>query len=188
MKSVNKNQFTVTHRILHWIMAFAMPVLFATGFLRMYWMNKNHIIEIIKSKTPGIPTEQMTDIAIAIRTPMWQWHEVFAHVMIFSFIARIIYMLAKGIRFPNPFKKHQPFKERLQGFTYVYFYLFVFISAVTGICIKFGFFSKWEESIETIHKLGIYWFPIFILLHITGIIIAESGSKKGIVSKMIGGS
>ena len=187
MKSDIKIQFTLIHRILHWIMAFAMPVLFITGFLRMYCINKNHIAGIIESKTSAIPKEQMTEIAKSIREPMWQWHEVFAHIMIFSFLARIIYMLVKGIRFPNPFKSNQPLKERLQGFTYVYFYLFVFISAVTGICIEKGFFPQWKEGIETVHKWGIYWFPIFILLHFVGVVIAELSNKKGIASKMIGG-
>ena len=142
---------------------------------------------IIESKTSAIPKEQMTDIAVSIREPMWQWHEVFANVMILAFIARIIYMLAKGIRFPNPFKSNQPLKERLQGFTYVYFYLFVFISAVTGICIEKELFSAYLDNIEVVHKWGIYWFPIFIVLHLIGIVAAELTNKKGITSKMIGG-
>lgn len=183
-----KNKFTGFHRLLHWIMALAMPILFITGFLRMYWMNKHHIVSVIESKVgAAIPKEQMTDIAKAIREPMWQWHELFAHVMIFSFIARIIYMIVKGIRFPNPFKKNTALKERLQGFTYVYFYVFVFISASTGICINKGFFPEWGDSIEMVHKWGVYWFPIFIVLHLVGIVIAEHSNKKGIVSKMIGG-
>lgn len=187
MKTDIKIQFTLIHRILHWIMAFAMPVLFLTGFLRMNWMNKKHIIGIIESKTDLLAKEQSMEIAKSILEPMWQWHEVFAHIMIFSFLARIIYMLAKGIRFPNPFQRNQPLKERLQGFTYVYFYLFVFISAVTGICIRQGFFPQWIENIEAVHKWGVYWFPIFILLHFVGIVIAELSSKKGVTSKMIGG-
>ncbi|UCA61726.1 cytochrome b/b6 domain-containing protein [Chryseobacterium rhizoplanae] len=182
-----QQKFTLFHRLLHWIMALAMPILFITGFLRMYWMNKNHITGIIESKTSAIPKEQITDIAKSIREPMWQWHEVFANIIIFSFLARIIYMLVKGIRFPNPFKSNQPLKELLQGFTYVYFYLFVFISAVTGICIEKGFFPQWKEEIEIVHKWGIYWFPIFIFLHLMGIVIAEFSDKKGIASKMIGG-
>src|SRR5690606_37979943 len=181
------NKFTVLHRILHWTGALAMSVLFITGFLRMYWMNKNSITEIMQSKTTAIPTKEMTEIAVSIREPMWQWHEIFAYVMIATFSIRIIYMLVKGIRFPNPFKHSQPLKERLQGFTYVYFYVFVFMSAVTGICIQNGFFPAWKEGIETVHKWGIYWFPIFILLHFAGIFIAEISNKRGITSKMIGG-
>lgn len=183
-----KNKFTALHRLLHWVSALAMSVLFITGFLRMYWMNKNHMVSVIETKVgTAIPKEQMTDIAKTIREPMWEWHEIFAYVMIVAFIARIIYMIVKGIRFPNPFKKNIGMKERLQGFTYVYFYVFVFISASTGICLEKGFFSQWGDNIEMIHKWGIYWFPIFIVLHLGGLLIAEHSSKKGIVSKMIGG-
>lgn len=183
----DKQKFTPFHRLLHWIMAIAMTILFITGFLRMYWMNKHHIVSILESKTDLIPKETMTEIAKSIREPMWQWHELFAHIMIFAFLARIIYMLVKGIRFPNPFIRNQSIMERLQGFTYIYFYVFVFISAITGVFIEKGFFSEWKEGIETVHKWGIYWFPIFIIFHIAGIVFAELSTKKGITSKMIGG-
>lgn len=182
-----KYKFTPLHRILHWIIAIAMPVLFITGFLRMYWMNTHHIVGLIKSKTNGMDEETMMAIAKSIREPMWEWHITFAHIVIFAFLARIIYMLKSGIRFPNPFKKKQPLKERLQGFIYMYFYLFISISAITGIMIKKGILTEWESKIETIHKLGIYWFPLFILLHLSGLIIAEISNKKGIISKMVGG-
>lgn len=187
MKTFRK--FTAAHRLLHWIMAAAMLVLFTTGFLRMYWMSKRTIVSAIESNAQAstISKEQMTSMVKAIRDPMWEWHELFAHIMIFAFMARIIYMFAKGIRFPNPFKSTISPKERLQGFTYIYFYVFVFISAATGICIEKELFIQWSEQIETIHKLGIYWFPIFAFLHLGGIVLAEYSAQKGITSKMIGG-
>lgn len=95
-------------------------------------------------------------------------------------------MIAKGIRFPHPFKS-KGLKELLQAWTYVYFYLFVLVSIITGVCLRKGFFPEWKADIEAVHKWGIYWFPIFIILHLLGIIIAEYSSKKGIVSKMVGG-
>ncbi len=185
----SNNKFTAIHRTLHWIVALAMPILFITGFLRMYWMNKNHIVSVIESKTAAMPIskEVMTDIAKTIRSPMWEWHEIFAVVMIVAFVLRIIYMIAKGIRFPNPFKSNSSFKERFQGFIYVYFYVFVFISAVTGFSIQYNLFETYGDTIEIVHKWGIYWFPIFVILHIVGVVIAEMTSKKGITSKMIGG-
>jgi cytochrome b561 len=182
-------KFTVIHRILHWTIALAMPVLFVTGFLRMYWMNKKGMVSVIESKTAATPLSKdiMSEIAGSIREPMWEWHELFANIMIGLFAGRIIYMLVKGVRFPHPFKSGQPFKERFQGFVYLYFYVFVFISAFTGVCIEKGFFSEYGEEIETVHKWGLYWFPIFIVLHLAGIVIAEYSTKKGITSKMIGG-
>ena len=184
-----KQKFSVFHRILHWTMALAMPVLFITGFLRMFWMNKNGMVSVIESKTAASPLSKdvMTDIAKTIREPMWEWHEIFSKVMIIAFIARIIYMFVKGIRFPNPFNKIHSLKERLQGFIYIYFYVFVFISAFTGICMEKELLTDYGDTIEAVHKWGLYWFPIFIVLHLLGLVIAEHSAKKGIVSKMIGG-
>lgn len=185
MKTTKK--FTVFHRFLHWLMAIAMSVLFITGFLRMYWMNKYHIVSIIESKTDLIPKETMTEIAVTIREPMWEWHIVFAYVMVLAFMARIVYMLIKGIRFPNPFRKNLFFKERLQGLTYLYFYAFVFVLAMTGAFLYMSWLPEWKKSIEAVHKCGIYFFPVFIFLHLLGILISENSKNKGETSKMIGG-
>lgn len=180
-------KFTILHRALHWIMALALPVLFITGFLRMYWMNKHHIVEVIASKTDLLSEEIMVDIAKTIRAPMWEWHVIFAQVIIAAFVIRIGYMIFKGIRFPNPFKRKLVLKERIQGSLYIFFYLFVFLSAFTGVSMRLDLFPELKHSIETVHKLGLYWFPIFVLLHLIGVLIAELTDKKGIVSKMIGG-
>lgn len=185
----NNKKFTKFHIILHWIMALALFVLFFTGFLRMEWMNKKHIVSTIESKVAvsQLSGDELKAIASEILKPMWQWHKLFAHIFIFAFAARIIYMLVKGIRFPNPFAKGIAMKEKLQGFVYIYFYIFAFISVSTGICIEKHFFDAWRESIESVHKFGLYWFPIFVLLHFSGIVLAEYSNKKGIVSRMIGG-
>ncbi|PWH85741.1 cytochrome b/b6 domain-containing protein [Brumimicrobium oceani] len=182
-----KTKFTPLHRFLHWTIAVAMTVLYGTGFLRMYWLNKHKMVDIIASKTQALPKEEMTEIAKAIRAPMWEWHVSFAYVMVFAFLVRIIYMIAKGIKFPSLFNSKLPMKERLQGSIYLFFYVFVFVSMFTGVSLKQGFFPEMKDSIETVHKLGIYWFPIFILLHIAGILIAEYTNKKGISSEMISG-
>lgn len=184
-----QQKFTVIHRVLHWLLALTMPIMFITGFLRMYWMNKNGMVSIIESKTTASPLSKdvMTDIAKTIREPMWEWHEIFANVVIITIIARILYMIFKGIRFPNPLNKSLPLKEKLQGFVYIYFYVFIFISAFTGVCIEKGFFTNYADQIEMVHKWGLYWFPIFIVLHLAGIAIAENTNKKGITSNMIGG-
>lgn len=183
----NKSKFTSLHRMLHWIIAIAMMIQFVTGFLRLRWMGKNAVADAISSQGIEVTQDQAKAVYKALREPMWQWHELFAHVVIFAFIARIIYMIAKGIRFPNPFKSGIDFKERLQGLTYIYFYVFVFISAFTGICIEKELLTNWKETIESIHKIGLYWFPVFILLHVIGVFIAEFTNKKGITSKMISG-
>lgn len=190
MESNPKIKFTATHRILHAASALLMTLLFLTGFLRMYWMSKKTILNAIEStllnENQVIEREQLVPIAKEIQAPMWQWHEYAAYVMAIVFLARIIYMLVKGIRFPSPLKGHQPLKDRLQGVVYLLFYMFVAISIVTGFYMKWGD-GTYEELAETIHKWAVYWFPAFIFLHFAGILILEFSDKKGISSKMISG-
>ncbi|MCO6494291.1 MAG: cytochrome b/b6 domain-containing protein [Bacteroidetes bacterium] len=183
----SQSKFTFLHRLIHWILAIAVSIQFATGFLRMEWMGKKAVMNAFEQNGIEASKDQMKAVYKTLREPMWQWHEVFAHVVIFAFLARIIYMLVKGIRFPNPFKSNISLKERFQGLTYVYFYAFIAVQAFTGICLEKGFLASYKEGIEDIHKLGIWWFPIFILLHLAGVLLAEHSQKKGITSKMIGG-
>ncbi|MBW7870283.1 MAG: cytochrome b/b6 domain-containing protein [Flavobacteriia bacterium] len=180
-------KFTALHRALHWLTALAITVLFLTGFLRMTWMDKKKVAEIIASKTDALSGDEMISIAKAVREPMWEWHVIFAYVMITVFAARLIYMAVKGIRFPNPFDSKISIGERFQGISYVYFYFLVAGSVLTGICLKFGFFDEFHKQIEGVHKWGLYLYPIFFLIHFVGIAIGEHGNKRGVVSKMIGG-
>jgi len=187
MKTTTK--FTVLHRTLHWVMALAMMILFATGFLRMTWMSKSTVVSVLSetAETKSLLKDQMVGIAKSIQAPMWEWHKLFAHIMIISIVVRIVYMLMKGIRFPRPFGAGISATERLQGMVYVYFYAFVLVQGATGIIMEKGLFQSFQDTAESIHKLGLYLFPIFIVLHLAGIVLAEHTTKKGIVSNMIGG-
>lgn len=180
---------TPLHRVLHWTIAVAMGVLFITGFLRMTWMNKHVIMDTIAAHTPEMELgkDRLTAIAVAIRDPMWQWHVVFAHIMMAALLVRIIYMVAKGIRFPDPFARNTPRVQRLQGSVYLLFYLFVAVQAVTGAYMRWNSGGSLEKDLETVHKWALYWFPIFALLHLAGVVWAELKDRKGITSRMIGG-
>lgn len=74
MKTNPNNKFTASHRILHWSIALFMFVLFITGFLRMYWMNKKTIVTAIdttlKNQSIAIEKDQLTPIAKSIQVPM----------------------------------------------------------------------------------------------------------------------
>lgn len=190
MKTNVETKFTVTHRIVHALIAVLMIFLFITGFLRMYWMSKKTLLNAVETTLTNqnviIERELLNPIAKSIQAPMWQWHEYAAFALVIMFLARIIYMLAKGIRFPSPFKRGQLFKKRLQGMVYILLYLFIIISIITGFYLKWGD-GTYKEPMEAIHKWAIYWFPIFIGLHFGGILMTELGNNKGISSKMISG-
>lgn len=182
------NHFTKTHRLLHWLAAMAMGVLFITGFLRMTWMAKKTVVKTMETQLPqaNLQKEEMVGVAKSLLKPMWEYHEIAAYIMLGLLAARIVYMLVKGIRFPNPLASQVSIKERLQGVIYLLFYIFVSMATITGFYLMWGD-GTYKEPMEAIHKWGLYWFPIFIFLHIVGIVIGELTDKKGIVSKMIGG-
>lgn len=181
-------KFTSLHRFLHWSTALLMTVLFITGFLRMKWMGKRSIKAAIEQNMLNANYTEDEAIAVAktILKPMWQWHEYAAYIIFLILAIRTVYMLIKGMRFPNPFSLKCTLKERFQGIIYLLFYLFVIVSSITGAYLKW-WKGDLKEPLEAIHKWGIYWFPIFIAIHFVGIWLAEKFEQKGITSKMIGG-
>jgi cytochrome b561 len=188
MKPSQQKQFPAMHRALHWLAALLMVVLFITGFLRMTWMGREAITQAVEKGLPDaqLTKQQLSGVTKGIMGPMWEWHEIAANIFFFVIAARIIYMLIKGIKFPNPFSKTALAKERLQGFIYLLFYLFTIVAAITGAYLQWGSGSL-KGTMETIHKWAFYWFPIFIVLHFAGIALGEMTTKKGVTSKMIGG-
>ncbi|KIA88691.1 cytochrome b/b6 domain-containing protein [Kaistella jeonii] len=184
--------YTALHRLLHWTFALGMLVLFTTGFLRMYWMSKTVISEAVNKNLEiqnlNLDKQSLRTIVHSVQDPMFQWHVYAAYIITFAFIVRIIYMIVKGIKFPNLFLKTTTTKEKLQGLTYLGFYVLVAVQIITGSILKFEIGSESLGNLaETVHKLAIYWMPIFVLLHFAGVAISENTNRKGITSKMIGG-
>lgn len=190
MKAFKDNKFTTLHRLLHWVIAFSMFILFLTGFLRMKWMNKKVIAAVIESKTSAenifLSNETLKAITKTIQAPMWQWHEIAAYVILIAFIVRVIYGVKEGFYFPNPFSQKTSAKDKLQGLIYFLIYFLIFTSIITGFYLKWGN-GSYKSIMEPIHKWGIYWFPIFIIIHFAGVVIGELTNKNGITSKMING-
>lgn len=189
MDSNRDDHFSAAHRLMHWAAAFLMCVLFLTGFLRMTWMSKSSVAIAIERGVASVEVtkEQKSAVAKELRHSMWEWHERAALLMVVIIGARLIYMARRGLRFPNPFNKKHTFKERMQGNIYLLFYLLVLVQITTGMYIQFVNGSL-KDPFEDIHKLAIIWFPIFIVMHLSGIVLAELSEKKGVVSDMIAGS
>lgn len=188
MRENQSKTFTATHRVLHWGIAILMGVLFFTGFLRMQWMSKKAVISAVEQSIQSVELtkEQKLGVAKSLRDPMWDWHERAAYVMFLAIAARLLYMAKKGLRFPSPWDQGLTGKERMQGSLYLLFYFFVFVQSVSGAYLMWVHGSL-KGPLETLHKFALYWFPIFFLLHIGGIVLAELGEQKGVTSQMIGG-
>lgn len=187
MKTTNYSRI---YRIIHWAVAITFLLLLVTIFLRLTWMNKNNMADIIGAYLSGtdqsLSREQLIVLAKQIRKPMWDWHIYLGYGLTGLLSIRFILPVFGEMKFPNPLAKNLSLKLRFQKWTYIIFYVCVIGSLITGILIEWGP-RNWKKPLEEVHVLGIYYLVAFIVVHISGIIIAELTDQKGIVSRIING-
>ncbi|WP_418358429.1 MULTISPECIES: cytochrome b/b6 domain-containing protein [Shewanella] len=186
----SQHHFPLLHRLLHWGLALTMMVMLLTVLLRMGWMDKNHMAAMIDQGLVKlgiiITDKQAVSIARAIRGVMFKWHVYFGYGVTGLVFARFIYMFKWGTHYQSAFSSQATAKQKAQAWVYWGFYAGVATSVITGLLLEFGP-QAIERQAETLHQLALWYFIPFICLHFAGILLAESGSDKGIVSKMIGG-
>ena len=176
---------------MHWLIAFSMMALLATIFLRLTWMNKNNVADIIKeylsTTDQSLNDDQLIQLAKKIRQPMWVWHIYIGYFLVGLFTIRITLPFFGEMTWQNPLKKGLTGKQRFQFWVYIVFYACVTGSLITGLIIEFGP-KEMKKSMEELHELSIYYLLGYIVLHIGGVLWAEMTSEKGLISKIISGS
>jgi cytochrome b561 len=175
---------------MHWAIALCMLFMLLTIFLRLNWMNKNHMAGILLEQLNGLSIdlaeEDAVKIAKQIRKPMWNWHIWIGYVLVGLYILRMILAATKKMIFLNPFQHGLSGKEKFQAWLYVSFYVFIGITLATGFLIVNGPDSI-HELMEEIHVLSLYYILTFVFLHIGGVLVADFTDDKGIISRVIGG-
>jgi cytochrome b561 len=187
---MREKRFNLAHRLIHWAIALTMSFLLLTILLRMGWMNKDFMGGIIQQNLnkSGVPinTKDAALIGKAVRKPMWRWHELAGYTMIGLYLIRMVLIAVQGIAYKSPFSKKSSPKDKFKGWVYIIFYLLLAVSLFTGFMIENGPKSL-QHNMELVHMQSIYYVVIFIMLHIGGVLIADAGLDRGIISKMISG-
>jgi len=183
-------QYTTLYRIVHWLIAIGFLFLLITIFLRLTWLNKNNVAEVINdyllSLNIELSKEQLIVLAKKIRQPMWNWHIYIGYFLTAMFSFRFVMPLFNKLSFQNPFNKGLSIKEKFQKGTYLVFYVCVSISLVTGLIIELGP-GTIKKTMESIHVLSLYYLIPFVILHFGGVLMAEFTVQKGIISDIISG-
>lgn len=185
--------FSRAHRVLHWLIAFTFLFILLTVCLRMGWLNKRHVGDILMSEFAErhIMLSEQDAVAIgkAVRQPMWNMHIWAGYFLMGLYIIRLLVMKIEGPVFGNPFSKKLRTGERLKAAVYLVFYICLGISLLTGIYIELV--GKVQPAIyqwmKTVHIQSLYYAFAFTFLHLIGLVIAELGSQSGIISRMIHG-
>lgn len=185
-----QRRYDLTHRFLHWGIAIAMSFMLLTILLRLGWMNKFHVAELLNEQlgARGIWLEEAERIKIAkeIRKPMWNWHIYSGYALTVLFTLRLVYNRLTHRGFNSPFRKDVRLHDKIASWTYFLFYLFVFGSLATGLLIEHGP-RDWKKSLESIHEWSLYYLIAFILLHFAGLLVSERSTESQKVRKMLAG-
>ena len=187
-----KKEQSISIRLWHWANAATIFLLFATVILRKTFLGKENVnIIIIKGQELGITLSktEANDIARAIRNQMWQWHPVIGFVAIGLLAFRFFTYFQNRSKSVDLSVKALHYKVVKK--IHVLFYFFLTIMGITGSAMY------WDEglhlNIETVNNIqyiheALQWFFVgFIVFHIAGVIKAEFGEDKGIISDMING-
>jgi cytochrome b561 len=187
---MREKRFNLASRLIHWAIAFTFLYIMLTVLLRMGWMNKGNMGTIIHDnlaeQNVAISSDDAMQIAKKVRRPMWNTHIIAGYVLIGLFVLRIILTWLQGMGFANPLKKGVSQYEKFKAWVYIIFYLLLGTSLFTGIMLEFGPESI-EHTMEDIHVLSLYYSITFILLHTVGVLMADAGRERGIISKIISG-
>ena len=183
-------KYSKVYRILHWLIAISMILILITIFLRLTWLNKYNVAEIIQNylitTDQQLSQDQLIVLAKKIRKPMWDWHIYIGYTLVGLFTIRFLLPFFGVMKFQNPLKKGITMKERFQNWVYIVFYICIVITLLTGLIIEQGP-KHLKKSMEEIHELSIYYLVAYIVIHLIGIIISEFTNKKGIISAIISG-
>lgn len=204
---IQKNSAAI--RIWHWLTFLVVTALILTVLFASTTLNPRQNIPVVqnvlKEKGAVISNDQAFAVAHLFDDKMWNLHKLFGFALAFLFLARIGVELAqpRGEKIQTRMKNArlaymQPGWDKKEArhyllvrASYSLFYLLLFAMVATGLLIAFG--GDWgisgqtRHSIKEIHGFIQYLIYAFLFFHLAGVVLAELGKSKGIVSGMING-
>ena len=197
-------------RLWHWVTfltlsASMITVLFASTLLQPR-ANIKLVQDQLQRKGVTINEEQAFAVSHRFEDTMWNLHKLLGFGLAFLLVSRLVVEVvqtgdekvrvrikkALNLKLNNPGNKsmYRHYLNVKRG--YLASYALLFIMAFTGLCLAFGrdlaIPQNLHRLIKTVHSLCQYLMYGFVLLHLGGVIIAENGRDKGIVSGMINGN
>ena len=148
---------------------------------------------------------QARAIAHAQSDEVWSVHIYFGYALAAFFVFRLILIFSRPKKqryftqlkeaYRNYFKRRKNDDNPLHDFAvkviYLGFYILLIIMVLTGLSLAFdeklGIPPNIRHSIKDVHGFCMYLVLAFILVHITGVVLAERDRSQGIVSDMING-
>jgi Ni,Fe-hydrogenase I cytochrome b subunit len=212
-QSIQSSLFIQKHskfiRIWHWltflVLTFSMiTVLFASTLLEPR-DNIGLVKNQLKEKGAIVTEDQAWGVSHAFEDKMWDLHKYLGLGLAFLLLSRMFieFSLSSEEKLQTKIKnalllykqagldKNENRHYLIVKWSYLLFYLLLLFMSVTGLALAFGFelglSRQIHHFIKEIHGFGQYLIYTFVFLHLCGVVIADIGKSKGIVSGMIHG-
>lgn len=195
-------------RIWHWTLFLFVSASFITVLLAStIFRTRNNIAMVtneLQAKGATINKDQAKAVAHAYSDKLWDIHKWLGFGICLLVLLRIIIELTgpRPERLSVQLKKalklkptDRQTKTQLQQFVqvkriYVIFYAALLLMALTGLGLAFEdipFLRTAHSTIKQLHGFLQWVIYGFVLIHLAGVILADLGSHKGLVSRMIHG-
>ena len=201
---------SVQLRIWHWLVFLLITgsivtVLFNSTLLSPR-ENVNLVQEQLQRKGITVTDEQAFTVSHEYEDKMWDVHKLIGFGLAFLLLARVVieFTQPEEEKVRNRIKKaillsmqHDRISADYKHYlrvkqSYMVFFILLFGMAFTGLGLAFGRDLGISRDIhgvlKNVHSIIQYFMYAFIVLHLGGVIIAENGKIKGLVSGMIHGN
>ncbi|HRF57685.1 MAG TPA: cytochrome b/b6 domain-containing protein [Campylobacterales bacterium] len=189
-------------RVWHWLSAIAVFGLMLTYILRKTALNYKTNAQILQVKLSEIGValadDKAKEIAKIFRDNMWQAHYCLGFAFIALLLFRLYAFVSKQDKFPLckiKEAKDSVLNEKSEyikaKYAHVVFYAAAIYMSISGLVMYFrealGIDKGSLGLVKELHEWAFWFFALFIIAHIAGVIKAELTNDKGIVSSMFNG-
>jgi Ni/Fe-hydrogenase 1 B-type cytochrome subunit len=205
--SIKKNSRNV--RLWHWLNVIVISGSLITVLVNSTILdvrkNTSFVKDEVQKAGQAITDLQAKTAVHALQDKVWDVHIIFGYLLAALLAYRLISEFFQHVdqKFIRKLKtaykapstlianKNLVLHERFVKSIYAIFYLLLCIMAVTGLSLAFKenlhLSRSLSGTIKDFHGFCMYPIIAFIVIHIAGVILAESKDEKGIVSDMING-
>lgn len=204
------HQHSLMLRVWHWLTFLLILGSIVTVLMNSTLLSPRDNVKLVQEqlqkKGVTVTEEQAFAVSHEYEEKMWDVHKIIGFGLAFLFLFRIFievtapsnqkisYKLkkAKELRQSDEKNKAEYTHYLRVRLSYTIFLLLLLTMILTGLGMAFGrdlgFSRTVFRSIKNFHEIVQYLIYAFIVIHLAGVILAENGKLKGIVSGMINGN
>jgi Ni/Fe-hydrogenase 1 B-type cytochrome subunit len=166
--------------------------------------NVSLVLEQLERKGAVVTKDQAWSVAHEYSDKLWMAHKWVGYGLCFLLFSRFIIELAQpgeekmklkikramGFRATTPAEKDERRHYLIVREGYLVFYLLFLVMGLTGLGLAFEhspILKDIQDPIKEVHSIVQYLIYTYILVHLIGVVRADIGKYRGIVSGMIHG-